>query len=62
MADSSSSSGSATTVIVGVVAVIAIAFLVYFAFLRGGGEAGGTDIDVNVDPGGAIEDVVPDGE
>ena len=56
------SSGNSTAVIVGVVAVIAIVLLVYFAFLRGGAEGGGTDIDVNVDPGGAIEEVVPDGE
>lgn len=55
------SSGSATAVIVGIVAVLAIVLLVYFAFLRGG-ESGGTDIDVNIDPGEAVEEVVPDGE
>lgn len=62
MAEPRSSSGSSTTVIVGIVAVLAIVLLVYFAFLRGGTEGGGTDIDVNIDPGEAIEEVTPDAE
>lgn len=57
MADSNSS-GNATAAIVGVVALFAIALFVYFGVMRGGiGEGGGTDIDVNVDPGAAVEAV-----
>ncbi len=57
MADNNTSSGSSTAIIA-VVAVLALLAIVWFVFLRGGGATdGGTDVDVNVNPGGAIEDV-----
>ena len=49
-------SGGATAAIVGIVALLAIALIVYFAFMRSG-DGGGTDIDVTIDPGDAVEAV-----
>jgi hypothetical protein len=58
MADTERSSSGASTAIVAVVAIVVLLVIVWFVFLRGGAAPeGGTDIDVDVDPGGAIEDV-----
>ena len=52
--------GGASGAIVAIVAIVAILIVVWFVFLRGGGPAtGGTDVDVDIDPGGAVEEVVP---
>lgn len=59
MDDSNSSSG-ASTAIVAIVAVLAILIVVWFVFLRGGPGDAGTDIDVDVDPGDAVEEVAPE--
>jgi hypothetical protein len=53
--------GGASGAIVAIVAIVAILVVIWFVFLRGGAPTGGdTDIDVDVDPGGAVEEVVPD--
>ena len=53
--------GGASGAIVAIVAILAILLVVWFVFLRGGAPADGTsDIDVDVNPGGAVEEVVPD--
>jgi hypothetical protein len=53
--------GGASGAIVAIVAIIAILIVVWFVFLRGGAPAdGATDIDVDIDPGGAVEEVVPE--
>ena len=57
MAENEGSSGGASTAIVAVVAIVVLLVIVWLVFFRGGTPAGDTDIDVNVDPGGAIEDV-----
>ena len=60
MADTSNSSSGGSTAIVAIVAVLAILLIVWFVFLRGGAETGGgTDIDVDINPGGAVEEVAP---
>ena len=56
MAEPSTRSGGSTA-IVAVVAILAIALLVWFVFLRGGGavpgvDSGGPDINVEVSPPG----------
>lgn len=58
MADNNNAPSGAPTAIVAVVAIIALLVIVWFVFLRGGAPDGGTDVDVDVNPGGAIEDVV----
>ena len=61
MAETERSSAGATTAIVGVVAIVVLLVLVWFMFLRGGAAPeGGTDIDVDIDPGDAIEEVAPE--
>ncbi|MDX1420940.1 MAG: hypothetical protein R3181_13325 [Rubricoccaceae bacterium] len=59
MADTEGASSGATTAIVGVVAIVVLLVLVWFMFLRGGAAPeGGTDIDVTIDPGDAVEEIV----
>ena len=55
-------SGGASTAIVAIVAVLAILLIVWFVFLRGGATGGGTDVDVDVNPGEAIESVAPEAD
>ena len=58
MAETNSSSG-ASTAIVAVVAIIVLLVIVWFVFFRGGAAVpdGGTDIDVDINPGDAVEEV-----
>jgi hypothetical protein len=57
MAETNSSSG-ASTAIVAVVAIIVLLVIVWFVFFRGGAAPdGGTDIDVDINPGDAVEEV-----
>lgn len=57
----SNNNSGAMTAIVAIVAILAVLFVIYFFFLRGGGGAldGGRDINVEVNPGGAVESVTP---
>lgn len=55
MAEEKSGSGVASSV-VAIVGIIAIILLVYFIFLRGGGDTQ-HDVDVDVD---GVEEVLPD--
>jgi hypothetical protein len=56
-----SGGGGASGAIVAIVAIIAILIVVWFVFLRGGAPTdGATDVDVDIDPGGAVEEVVPE--
>jgi hypothetical protein len=56
-----SGGGGASGAIVAIVAILAILLVVYFVFLRGGGPVDGTtDVDVDISPGDAVEEVVPE--
>ena len=61
MADSTSSGSGSSTAVVAIIAILAILALVWFFFLRGGGAAGDgtTDINVDIDPGSAVENAAP---
>jgi len=54
--------GGASGAIVAIVAILAILLVVWFVFLRGGAPVtdGTQDIDVDINPGGAVEEVVPE--
>jgi len=54
------SRSSASVAVVAVVALLAIVVIVWLVFLRGGPDAGGSDIDVDVNLDDAVESVVPD--
>lgn len=65
MADNTNGGGSGTSgAVVAIVAILAILVVVWFVFLRSGGAAtdGGTDVDVDINPGNAAEEVLPDAD
>ena len=62
MADSTTSGSGSSTAVVAIIAILAILALVWFFFLRGGGVGAGdgaTDINVDIDPGSAVENAAP---
>ncbi|WP_412061218.1 hypothetical protein [Rubrivirga sp. IMCC45206] len=54
------SRSGAATAIIAVVALLAIVAIVWLVFLRGGPDAGGPDVDVDINVDDAVESVTPE--